>query len=130
MVDSCRTCASCQAGDEQFCEHFPILTYNGEDKHLGGVTYGGYSESIVVDENFVLKVSENLNLATVAPLLCAGITTYSPLRHWKVSKGQKVGIVEERILALEFGRFLATAERSNRIAQAAVAEAMAPLVLW
>ena len=88
MVDSCRTCASCQAGDEQFCEHFPILTYNGEDKHLGGVTYGGYSESIVVDENFVLKVSENLNLATVAPLLCAGITTYSPLRHWKVSKGQ------------------------------------------
>jgi hypothetical protein len=76
-----------------FCEHFPILTYNGEDKPLGGVTYGGYSESIVVDEGFVLKVSENLNLAAVAPLLCAGITTYSPLRHWKVSKGQKVGIV-------------------------------------
>jgi alcohol dehydrogenase (NADP+) len=67
--------------------------YNGEDKPLGGVTYGGYSESIVVDEGFVLKVSENLNLAAVAPLLCAGITTYSPLRHWKVSRGQKVGIV-------------------------------------
>ena len=93
MVDSCRTCASCQAGHEQFCERFPILTYNGEDKPLGGVTYGGYSESIVVDEGFVLKVSENLNLAAVAPLLCAGITTYWPLRHWKVSKGQKVGIV-------------------------------------
>src|SRR5271165_840335 len=93
MVDSCRTCPSCRAGDEQFCEHFPILTYNGEDKHLGGVTYGGYSESIVVDQNFVLKVSENLNLAAVAPLLCAGITTYSPLRHWKVTEGQKVGIV-------------------------------------
>jgi uncharacterized zinc-type alcohol dehydrogenase-like protein len=93
MVDSCRTCASRQAGHEQFCEHFPILTYNGEDKPLGGVTYGGYSESIVVDEGFVLKVSENLNLAAVTPLLCAGITTYSPLRHWKVSKGQKVGIV-------------------------------------
>src|SRR6266446_413990 len=93
MVDSCRTCASCQAGDEQFCEHFPVLTYNGEDKQLGGITYGGYSESIVVDEGFVLKVSENLNLAAVAPLLCAGITTYSPLRHWKIRKGQKVGIV-------------------------------------
>jgi uncharacterized zinc-type alcohol dehydrogenase-like protein len=93
MVDSCRTCASCQAGHEEFLRAFPILTYNGEDKPLGGVTYGGYSESIVVDEGFVLKVSENLNLAAVAPLLCAGITTYSPLRHWKVSKGQKVGIV-------------------------------------
>jgi alcohol dehydrogenase (NADP+) len=93
MVDSCRTCPSCQAGDEHFCEQFPILTYNGEDKHLGGVTYGGYSESIVVDEAFVLKASENLNLAAVAPLLCAGITTYSPLRHWKVGKGQKVGII-------------------------------------
>jgi uncharacterized zinc-type alcohol dehydrogenase-like protein len=93
MVDSCRTCPNCVAGDEQYCDHFPILTYNGEDKHLGGVTYGGYSESIVVDEAFVLKVAENLNLAAAAPLLCAGITTYSPLRHWKVGKGQKVGIV-------------------------------------
>jgi alcohol dehydrogenase (NADP+) len=93
MVDSCRTCPSCRAGDEQYCDHFPIVTYNGEDKHLGGVTYGGYSERIVVDEAFVLKVSPNLDLAAVAPLLCAGITTYSPLRHWKVGQGQKVGVV-------------------------------------
>src|SRR6266446_8055438 len=93
MVDSCRKCASCRAGEEQYCDTFPTLTYNGEDKQLGGITYGGYSESIVVDEGFVLKVSENLNLAAVAPLLCAGITTYSPLRHWKIRKGQKVGIV-------------------------------------
>jgi alcohol dehydrogenase (NADP+) len=93
MVDSCRTCASCREGNEQYCEHFPIVTYNGEDKHLGGVTYGGYSEQIVVDEAFVLKVSPDLNLAAVAPLLCAGITTYSPLRHWKVGQGQKVGVV-------------------------------------
>ena len=93
MVDSCRNCPDCLAGDEQYCDHFPITTYNGEDKHLGGVTYGGYSESIVVDEAFVLKVSEDLDLAAAAPLLCAGITTYSPLRHWKVGQGQKVGIV-------------------------------------
>jgi uncharacterized zinc-type alcohol dehydrogenase-like protein len=93
MVDSCRTCSSCRAGEEQYCDSFPTLTYNGADKHLGGVTYGGYSESIVVDENFVLKVSNRLNLAGVAPLLCAGITTYSPLRHWKVGKGHKVGVV-------------------------------------
>jgi len=93
MVDSCRTCASCRAGDEQFCEQFPILTYNGEDKHLSGYTNGGYSESIVVDEAFSLKVARDQNLAAVAPLLCAGITTYSPLRHWNVQKGQKVGIV-------------------------------------
>jgi uncharacterized zinc-type alcohol dehydrogenase-like protein len=91
MVDSCRTCASCRAGEEQYCDSFPTLTYNGEDKHLGGVTYGGYSESIVVDEAFVLRVSDRLNLAGAAPLLCAGITTYSPLRHWNVGKGQKVG---------------------------------------
>src|SRR5215467_9058243 len=93
MVDSDRTCPNCKAGDEQFCNSFPILTYNSEDKHLGGVTYGGYSESIVVDEAFVLRVSDKLNLAGVAPLLCADITTYSPLRHWNVGKGQKVGIV-------------------------------------
>jgi len=93
MVDSCRTCSSCEQGLEQYCEHGPVQTYNSEDKHLGGVTYGGYSKSIVVDEAFVLRVSDKLNLAAVAPLLCAGITTYSPLRHWKVSKGQKVGIV-------------------------------------
>ncbi len=93
MVDSDRTCPNCKAGDEQFCLGFPTLTYNSEDKHLGGVTYGGYSESIVVDEAFVLRVPETLNPAGAAPLLCAGITTYSPLRHWNVGKGQKVGIV-------------------------------------
>ncbi len=93
MVDSCRTCPSCKKGLEQLCDQFPILTYNGPDKHSGGMTYGGYSDSIVVDEAFVLRVPTNLNPAAVAPLLCAGITTYSPLRHWKVGAGQKVGIV-------------------------------------
>jgi uncharacterized zinc-type alcohol dehydrogenase-like protein len=93
MVDSCRNCSACRAGEEQYCDSFPTLTYNGEDKHLGGITYGGYSESIVVDEAFVLRLSNKLNLAGAAPLLCAGITTYSPLRHWKVGKGQKVGVV-------------------------------------
>jgi len=93
MVDSCRTCTNCRDGNEQYCDHFPVLTYNSEDKHLGGVTYGGYSEGIVVDEAFVLKVSRDLSLPGVAPLLCAGITTYSPLRHWKVGQGQKVGIL-------------------------------------
>ncbi|MGB9473008.1 MAG: NAD(P)-dependent alcohol dehydrogenase [Candidatus Acidiferrum sp.] len=93
MVDSCRVCASCRDGEEQYCEVGMTLTYNGEDKILGGVTYGGYSDSIVVDENYVLRVSPKLDLAGTAPLLCAGITTYSPLRHWNVGKGQKVGIV-------------------------------------
>jgi uncharacterized zinc-type alcohol dehydrogenase-like protein len=93
LVDSCRACASCLDGDEVFCENGMTLTYNGEDKILGGVTYGGYSDSIVVDEYFVLRVSPKLDLAGAAPLLCAGITTYSPLRHWNVGKGQKVGIV-------------------------------------
>jgi alcohol dehydrogenase (NADP+) len=93
MVDSCRVCASCRAGQEQYCETFFTLTYNGEDKILGGVTYGGYSESIVVDEAYVLRVSNKLDPAGTAPLLCAGITTYSPLRHWNIGKGQKVGIV-------------------------------------
>ena len=93
MVDSCRTCPSCQAGYEQYCLSFPTFTYNSEDKHWGGHTYGGYSTSIVVDEAFVLRVPAGLDLAATAPLLCAGITTYSPLRHWKVSPGQKVGIV-------------------------------------
>ena len=92
MVDSDRTCPECQAGLEQFCPNF-TLTYNFPDKHLGGVTYGGYSDSIVVDERFVLHVPSNLNLAGAAPLLCAGITTYSPMRHWGVSKGKKVGVV-------------------------------------
>ena len=93
MVDSCRACPSCLSGEEQYCERFPVFTYNGADKHLGGVTFGGYSERVVVDEAFTLKVSDKLDLAGTAPLLCAGITTYSPLRHWKVGPGQKVGIV-------------------------------------
>jgi uncharacterized zinc-type alcohol dehydrogenase-like protein len=93
MVDSCRTCPSCTAGFEQLCDQFPIFTYNGPDKHSGGHTFGGYSSEIVVDEAFVLRVPENLDPAAVAPLLCAGITTYSPLRRWGVKKGQKVGIV-------------------------------------
>jgi len=92
MVDSDRTCSECQAGLEQFCPHV-TLTYNSPDKHLGGVTYGGYSEGIVVDERFVLRVPAKLDLAGTAPLLCAGITTYSPMRHWGVTKGKKVGVV-------------------------------------
>jgi uncharacterized zinc-type alcohol dehydrogenase-like protein len=93
MVDSCRVCASCLAGEEQYCEKFLTLTYNGQDKILGGVTYGGYTDTIVVDEPYVLRVGNKLDPAGAAPLLCAGITTYSPMRHWKVGKGKKVGIV-------------------------------------
>ena len=92
MVDSCRTCVNCQAGLEQYCVTFPTFTYNGEDKYLGGQTFGGYSTSIVVDEAFVLRVPAGMDLAATAPLLCAGITTYSPLRHWQVGPKQKVGI--------------------------------------
>ncbi|WP_173045224.1 NAD(P)-dependent alcohol dehydrogenase [Nitrospira sp. KM1] len=92
MVDSDRTCTDCLDGLEQFCKNV-TLTYNFPDKHLGGVTYGGYSDSIVVDERFVLRIPANINLAGAAPLLCAGITTYSPMRHWGVTKGKKVGVV-------------------------------------
>jgi uncharacterized zinc-type alcohol dehydrogenase-like protein len=92
MVDSDGTCPSCKAGLEQFCAN-GTFTYNLPDKHLGGVTYGGYSDSIVVDQRFVLRVPANLDLAGAAPLLCAGITTYSPMRHWGVAKGKKVGVV-------------------------------------
>jgi alcohol dehydrogenase (NADP+) len=92
LVDSDGNCHECQAGLEQFCPHM-TLTYNSPDVHLGGVTYGGYSDSIVVKEHFVLHVPPNLNLAEAAPLLCAGITTYSPMRHWGVTKGKKVGVV-------------------------------------
>ena len=92
MVDSDGTCAQCKAGLEMFCPNM-ILTFNSPDKHLGGVTYGGYSESIVVDEHFVLRLPPNLDLAGAAPLLCAGITTYSPMHHWGVTKGKKVGVV-------------------------------------
>ncbi|WP_050477197.1 NAD(P)-dependent alcohol dehydrogenase [Herbaspirillum rhizosphaerae] len=93
MVDSCQSCASCAEGLEQYCENGFTGTYNAEEKHIGGVTYGGYANNIVVSEKFVLHVSGKLDPAAVAPLLCAGITTYSPLRHWKVGKGHKVGIV-------------------------------------
>jgi uncharacterized zinc-type alcohol dehydrogenase-like protein len=92
MVDSDGTCPDCRAGLEQFCPGM-ILTYNSPDKHLGGVTYGGYSGGVVVDQRFVLRVPSNLALAGAAPLLCAGITTYSPLRHWGVTKGKKAGVV-------------------------------------
>jgi alcohol dehydrogenase (NADP+) len=93
MVDSCRTCENCKDDLEQFCEKGTIFTYNSPDKHTGGTTFGGYSDSIVVDEAFVLQVPKNLDLAATAPLLCAGITTYSPLHYHNVSKGQKVGVV-------------------------------------
>jgi uncharacterized zinc-type alcohol dehydrogenase-like protein len=92
LVDSDGTCSECQAGLEQFCAK-GTLTYNSPDKHLGGVTFGGYSEGIVVDERFVLRVPTKLDLAGAAPLLCAGITTYSPMRHWGVTRGKKVGVV-------------------------------------
>jgi uncharacterized zinc-type alcohol dehydrogenase-like protein len=93
MVDSCQECEYCKQSLEQYCLNDMTQTYNSPDKHLAGHTFGGYSESVVVDEKFVLKVPGNLDLAGVAPLLCAGITTYSPLKHWKVGPGQKVGIV-------------------------------------
>ena len=92
LVDTDGTCPECQAGLEQFCPN-PTLTYNFPDKMSGGVTYGGYSESIVVKERFALSVPANLDLAGTAPLLCAGITTYSPMRHWGVTEGKKVGVV-------------------------------------
>ncbi len=94
MVDSCKSCASCHEGLEQYCENGFTGTYNDPDKKTPGLrTYGGYSKAVVVDQSFVLRVPTNLELAAVAPLLCAGITTYSPLRHWKVGPGSKVGIV-------------------------------------
>jgi uncharacterized zinc-type alcohol dehydrogenase-like protein len=93
LVDSDRVCENCRAGLEQFCQGGATLTYNSEDKHIGGFTYGGYSKSIVVDQDFVLHVSDKLDPAAAAPLLCAGITTYSPLRKWKVGRGQRVGVV-------------------------------------
>jgi alcohol dehydrogenase (NADP+) len=93
MVDSCRKCASCEEHLEQFCEKGATFTYNAPDKKSGGNTYGGYSQSVVVDESFVLRVPKNLDLAATAPLLCAGITTYSPLRHHNIDKSHKVGIV-------------------------------------
>jgi uncharacterized zinc-type alcohol dehydrogenase-like protein len=92
MVDSCRECASCKRGLEQYCEKGMVGTYGAKDRY-GDITYGGYSNVIVTDEHFVYNVSPKLNLAAVAPLLCAGITTYSPLKHWGVGPGKKVGVV-------------------------------------
>ena len=93
IVDSCRSCSACQKDLEQYCEEGMVGTYNGKDKHLGGHTFGGYSESIVVDKDYVLRVPINLDERAVAPLLCAGITTYSPLNHWGVGTGDKVGVI-------------------------------------
>jgi uncharacterized zinc-type alcohol dehydrogenase-like protein len=93
LVDSCHDCSACNDDLEQFCEKGATFTYNGADKHLGGQTYGGYSEEVVVDRQFVLKIPANIDIKAAAPLLCAGITTWSPLRHWKVKKGDKVGVI-------------------------------------
>jgi alcohol dehydrogenase (NADP+) len=93
FVDSCRTCDSCQEGLEQYCEVHNVGTYNSYERDNKTITYGGYSSQIVVDENYTLKVPENLDLARVAPLLCAGITTYSPIMQWKIGKGDRVGVV-------------------------------------
>ncbi|MDQ3907698.1 MAG: NAD(P)-dependent alcohol dehydrogenase [Acidobacteriota bacterium] len=93
FVDSCRACENCRDGLEQYCEGHLVVTYNGTEKDEKTPTYGGYSNQIVVDENYTLKIPDGLDPAAAAPLLCAGITTYSPLRHWKVSKGRRVGVV-------------------------------------
>ena len=93
LVDSCRACECCKKGLEQYCTGGGTFTYNGEDKHMGGMTFGGYSEKVVVDESYTLKVPANLDPAAASPLLCAGITTWSPLKHWKAGPGKKVGIV-------------------------------------
>lgn len=93
MVDSCRTCSSCKENLEQHCENGATFTYNSKDPHLNNTTYGGYSTAVVVDQDFILKVPENLDMAAASPLLCAGITTYSPLKQYNVGPGQKVGIV-------------------------------------
>lgn len=93
MVDSCGRCGQCSNGEEQYCEAGFTTTYNGEEKIIGGKTFGGYSDSIVVDSKFVVSVPENLPLHAVAPLLCAGVTTWSPLKHWNVQPGQRVGVI-------------------------------------
>jgi len=93
MVDSCRHCEACNADLEQYCAEGSTFTYNGTDRHTGEPTQGGYSDHIVVEQRFVVKVSETLDLKAAAPLLCAGITTYSPLKHFKVGPGQKVGVI-------------------------------------
>ena len=93
LVDSCRECDNCKEGLEQYCRNGSVGTYNGKDREDGAITYGGYSKQIIVHEDFALHISDKQPLEAIAPLLCAGITTYSPLRHWKVGKGDKVGVV-------------------------------------
>ncbi len=93
IVDSCNECDSCKEGEEQFCENGSTIVFNAPDKRFGGITYGGFSESIVVNENYVVHVPETLDLASAAPILCAGITVYSPLKHWKAAAGKKIGII-------------------------------------
>ena len=106
LVDSCKDCSECQADLEQYCD-YAVYTYNSADSYTGKSTYGGYSNNIVVRDDFVLHIPENLDMAATAPLLCAGITTYSPMRHWNVSRGQKLGVVGLGGLghmAVKFGR--------------------------
>ncbi len=93
IVDSCRECEYCQEGEEQFCENGNTIVFNSSDKISGGITYGGFSENIVVDENYAVHIPETLDLASAAPILCAGITVYSPFKHWKVGPGKKIGII-------------------------------------
>jgi len=93
LVDSCRSCASCKEGLENYCSGGFTMTYGSPDAAMGGFTYGGYSNAMTVDQDFVVRIPEGLDMAGAAPLLCAGITTYSPLKHWKVGKGSKVGVV-------------------------------------
>ncbi len=110
LVDSCRQCASCEDGLEQYCENGSVATYNSEDRHDGSRTWGGYSESIVVSERFVLRIPQALDPAAAAPLLCAGITTYSPLKHFGVGSGHRLGVIGMGGLGhmgIKFGRALA-----------------------
>ncbi len=128
MVDSCRECSACAEGLEQYCLSGPILTYNGQDRHDGSVTYGGYSEQIVVSERFVVRVPEALDPAAAAPLLCAGITTYSPLRHYGVKPGHRVGVIGMGGLGhmgVKFARALGAEVTIFTRSEAKVAEAQA-----
>jgi len=121
MVDSDRTCPNCKAGLEQFCDSGATFTYNSPDPHTGGMTYGGYSKSVVVDQDFVLRLSDKLDLASSAPLLCAGITTWSPLRKWKVGKGQKVGVPRRQLAGSLIGGIAETQEMLDFCADRGIA---------
>ena len=128
MVDACRSCEPCQHGLEQYCLEGPTLTYNGQDRHDGSITFGGYSESIVVSDRFVVRVPEKLDPAAAAPLLCAGITTYSPLRHYGVQAGHKVGVIGMGGLGhmgIKFARAIGAEVTVFTRSQAKVAEAQA-----